>query len=116
MTRAFLGWIDLHPDDGRYVLTNGYDWTYVTVEDVPFLITGLAADPKGFRGTLNDGTSEILRGPLWRDARGALHAQVKQGRFPARFSRQCQAGLGDFLCRRGGGWLLRLGDAELPIA
>src|SRR5205809_4885030 len=36
MARAFASWIDLHPDDGRFILNNGYDWSYFRVEDVPF--------------------------------------------------------------------------------
>ena len=29
-------WIGRHPDDGRYVLKNGYDWSYFTVDDAPY--------------------------------------------------------------------------------
>jgi uncharacterized protein len=32
MQRAFATWLARHPDDGRYILSNGYDWTYLTVE------------------------------------------------------------------------------------
>ena len=27
LAEAFHTWIARHPDDGRYILTNGYDWT-----------------------------------------------------------------------------------------
>jgi len=33
---ALHTWIARHPDDGRFILTNGYDWTYFRVEDAPF--------------------------------------------------------------------------------
>jgi hypothetical protein len=32
MHRAFASWLMRHPDDGRYILSNGYDWSYLTVE------------------------------------------------------------------------------------
>ena len=32
MQRAFASWLTRHPDDGRYILSNGYDWSYLTVE------------------------------------------------------------------------------------
>ena len=41
MARAFASWIDRHPDDGRFILNNGYDWSYFRVEDVPFFVLGV---------------------------------------------------------------------------
>ena len=35
MARAFASWVARHPDDGRYILSNGYDWSYFRVEDAP---------------------------------------------------------------------------------
>jgi hypothetical protein len=35
MSTAFASWIAIHPDDGRFVLTNGYDRTYFTVKTPP---------------------------------------------------------------------------------
>ena len=35
---AMHTWIARHPDDGRYILSNGYDWSYFTVEDAPFVV------------------------------------------------------------------------------
>jgi hypothetical protein len=32
MKKAFASWLSQHPDDGRDILSNGYDWTYLTVE------------------------------------------------------------------------------------
>ena len=42
---AMHTWIARHPDDGRYILTNGYDWTYFTVDDVPFFVPGAGPAP-----------------------------------------------------------------------
>ena len=41
LAAALHTWIARHPDDGRYILTNGYDWTYFTVDDVPFFVRSL---------------------------------------------------------------------------
>src|SRR5512138_1092762 len=38
LAAAMHTWISRHPDDGRYILTNGYDWTYFTVEDAPYTV------------------------------------------------------------------------------
>ena len=27
-----------HPDDGRFIFNNGYDWSYFRVEDAPFFV------------------------------------------------------------------------------
>ena len=32
MRKAFASWLSRHPDDGRPILNNGYDWTYLTIE------------------------------------------------------------------------------------
>src|SRR5205085_5202357 len=38
LERALHGWIARHPDDGRFILTNGYDWTYFQVDDAPYTV------------------------------------------------------------------------------
>src|SRR5262249_16688768 len=47
MSTAFASWIAIHPDDGRFILTNGYDWTYFTVKDAPFLVRHVESTPSG---------------------------------------------------------------------
>ena len=37
LSRALLSWVRRHPDDGRFILSNGYDWTYVGVDDTASL-------------------------------------------------------------------------------
>src|SRR5580704_9868593 len=43
---ALHGWISRHPDDGRYILTNGYDWTYFSVDDAPYFVRALRGEPR----------------------------------------------------------------------
>jgi hypothetical protein len=72
MRKAFASWLKRHPDDGRNILDNGYDWSYLTVEgarffvqsaregehgglvaqlldgrELPFTAAGLRCDPEG---------------------------------------------------------------------
>jgi hypothetical protein len=116
MQRAFHRWIEKHPDDGRFILTNGYDWTYFTVEDAPFLITRCAPGLAGLLLRLDDDSEEPLNGPLWVGARGALYTRVKGGRFDARFDRAVQAGLGEILVSTpDGGFGLATGQTILPV-
>src|SRR5262249_46125768 len=68
---ALHTWIARHPDDGRFILTNGYDWTYFTVDDVPFFVRSVKRvadlDPSAKQDeepeailVLSDGTEEPL--------------------------------------------------------
>jgi hypothetical protein len=104
MARAFASWIGRHPDDGRYILNNGYDWTYFSVEDTPFFVLSVreAASGQGsgtgFELELSDGSVEPLTLEtieLGKD--GVCFASVKNGVFRARFSRSAQLALAPFL-------------------
>jgi hypothetical protein len=109
---ALHGWIARHPDDGRYILTNGYDWTYFTVDDAPFQVRAVRA----VRDAAGGGEGDVQRVVLLLDDEteedwdpegtrtgegGALYAQVKRaargGPLEARFSRHAQASLAPFL-------------------
>ena len=91
MSAAFARWIDIHPDDGRYVLTNGYDWTYFSVDDVPFFVRSVRVEPAQLMLQLNDGSEEALEPrSLKLGARDALYLRVKGGKFAARFTPQAQ--------------------------
>lgn len=103
MQRAFLRWIARHPDDGRPILTNGYDWTYFTVDDTPFRVVRCARSGDGLRIGLDDESEELLRGPVWLGGQGALYTRVKDGQFEARFRRDVQAGLGDAVVAQADG-------------
>lgn len=108
MAKAFASWLARHPDDGRYILNNGYDWTYITVEDVPFFVTRVLParelNAESPQIELSDGTIEELDADrLWLGPRDAVYADVKAGAFQARFTRSAQLGLADFLVEAEGG-------------
>jgi uncharacterized protein len=98
MAVAFASWIARHPDDGRFILTNGYDWTYFEVEDTPFFVASLRATPDGPVLRLFDGTEEPLDATTLRlDAEGRVRLRVKGGRFDAKLTRDAQIALAPFL-------------------
>lgn len=98
MSTAFASWIARHPDDGRYILTNGYDWTYFEVEDVPFFVRAVRADGGRPVLLLNDGSEEPLDpAALSVGERDALYVRVKQGGFEARFTPAAQTALAPWL-------------------
>ncbi|OGQ87228.1 MAG: hypothetical protein A2289_23470 [Deltaproteobacteria bacterium RIFOXYA12_FULL_58_15] len=97
LARALHTWIDIHPDDGRFILNNGTDWCYFEVEDAPFVVRRIQPNPNSITLELSDGSSErldVTNAPaLYVGAENVLYAMVKSGRFEARFSRSAQAGL-----------------------
>jgi hypothetical protein len=99
LERALARWIDRHPDDGRFILTNGWDWCYVNVEDAPFAVRSLVLDAAdGPRLVLSDETDEPLDpAALSLGEDGVVYARVKAGRFDARFSRHAQTSLAPLL-------------------
>ena len=106
MHRAFASWVTTHPDDGRFILENGYDWCYFTVEDAPCFITALREDGGALVVDLFDGSSEALALDTLRiDQDGALRAKVKDGRFEARFRRDAQLMVEPFLTETDDGTL-----------
>ena len=99
---AMHTWIARHPDDGRYILTNGYDWTYFVVEDVPYFVRSLRDEDGEAILVLNDATEEPLDPTTVRsNERGELYLQVKAsakgGPFDAKMTRFAQGQLGPFL-------------------
>ena len=96
---AMHWWLAVHPDDGRFILTNGYDWCYLTVEGTPAFVVSVKGEPPGPPVlVLADGTEEPLDpGALAADAEGACFTRVKGGRFEARFLRHAQTGLAPWL-------------------
>jgi hypothetical protein len=110
MAQAFASWIGRHPDNGRYILSNGYDWTYFHVEDVPFFVRGLKPTPAGPVLQLSDGAEEPLAAPtLESDASGALYCRVRQGQYEAKFTPGAQTLLAPWLVES------ESGDIELEI-
>lgn len=117
MARAFASWIARHPDDGRYILTNGFDWTYFTVDDVPFFVRSLRIEGDRAILTLSDGSEEPLDpSTLEVGPRDALYLEVKGGSFEARFTPSAQTALGPLLVEgEDGEPELRLGGRSYRI-
>jgi hypothetical protein len=98
LAAALSGWISRHPDDGRYILTNGYVWTYFTVEDAPYVVRALRIEPARILLLLSDGTEEPWDPESTREgAGGALYATVKStargGPYEAKFTPHAQSSL-----------------------
>jgi len=116
LVRALHSWIARHPDDGRYILTNGYDWTYFAVEDVPYFITSVQVRPDGIAVTLSDESSEDLEAEGLRVGEdGGLYAKVKAGAFPAKFTRHAQFALEPAMVDLGDRVGLRFGDRTVEV-
>ena len=104
-------WISRHPDDGRFILTNGYDWTYFTVDDAPYVVRSIDATDDDVVLHLSDGTEETWKEDGTRVGEGdALYSKVKRGtkvgvpgsqrvdaEFEAKFSRHAQLALAPLL-------------------
>ncbi|HYQ41436.1 MAG TPA: hypothetical protein VER11_05705 [Polyangiaceae bacterium] len=107
MARAFASWIDRHPDDGRFILNNGYDWSYFEVEDVPFFVLGVREWAGRLELLLSDGSESPLEPESLRQGRqGALYTSVKNHKFQARFTQAAQIALGQWLVEAENGDLL----------
>jgi uncharacterized protein len=118
MQDAFATWIRRHPRDGRFVLCNGYDWTYFRVDDVPYFVRGLGGSPSAPRLVLSDRTEEPFDpANLSVGARDALYCWVKSGAFEARFTPPAQAALGPYLAEgSGGNPVFRLAGRDYAVA
>jgi hypothetical protein len=109
LSAALHSWIARHPLDGRYILTNGYDWTYFTVEGAPYTVRALRPEHDQVILLLSDGTEESWDPESTRTGSdGALYASVKATAhagavgaagepLEARFSRHAQTSLGPLL-------------------
>jgi hypothetical protein len=98
LSAALHSWIARHPDDGRYILTNGYDWTYFTVDDAPYFVRAVRVEADRVVLALSDGTEETWEPEATRIGEGdALYASVKRaapgGPFEAKFTTHAQASL-----------------------
>ena len=99
LEKALRSWISIHPDDGRPILTNGYDWCYFRPQDTPMFIDAVTVNDDG-TATLKlfNGTEEPLDpAALSVDDDGVVCARVRGGRMEARFLRHAQTGLAPLL-------------------
>lgn len=98
LARGLARWIRRHPDSGRYILCNGYDWTYFTVQDVPFFVRGVQIQSGQPLLRLSDDSTEPMSLDSLRLGRaGALYVSVKKGDFDARFTPSAQSALYPFV-------------------
>ena len=98
LAAALHTWIRRHPDDGRFILSNGYDWTYFAVEDAPFFVQRVRADADRVVLVLSDGTEEPFDPATARiGADDALYARVKNtapgGPYKAKLTPHAQTSL-----------------------
>lgn len=118
LERALSSWIARHPDDGRFILTNGYDWTYFQVDDAPFFVRSLRIEGDRVELALSDESAEPLDPSGLRIGKDdALYAKVKGGGFEAKFTRFAQAALAPVLVEdEEGAICLQIGGVTHPIA
>ena len=117
MATAFASWITTHPDDGRFILTNGYDWTYFTVKDAPFFVRHVENTSGGPLVRLFDGTEEPLDpASVTVSEDGVLYVRVKGGRFEARLSPAAHKEMVDVLDEGpSGAPIVRAFGREYPV-
>ncbi|MBS2030036.1 MAG: DUF1285 domain-containing protein [Deltaproteobacteria bacterium] len=113
VSRAFHRGLKRAPD-GKWIVTFGWDWAYIQVDDAPYQVLGISlGDPIQLR--LDDETEEPLDPATLRaSAEGVLYARVKHG-GDARLSRAAQGQLAPLLHERDGKLLLKLGEREFPV-
>lgn len=115
MHQAFAGWLTRHPDDGRYILSNGYDWTYLTVEGAAYFVRAVRSAGAGLRAELLDGSSLALDpAALTCDTDGRLWLGLPDGRS-ACFTAAAQLELAPFLVERDGAVGIELGGQFWPV-
>ncbi len=112
-------WIRRHPDDGRFILSNGYDWTYFTVDDAPFFVRAVRAERERVVLVLSDATEESFDPAAARiGPDDALYARVKiaapGGPYEAKFTPHAQTSLEPMLVH-GDPPGIRIGAGVVPI-
>lgn len=120
LSRAMASWVSRHPDDGRWVLENGYDWCYLQVDDVPLVVRSVRVVGPALLGVVSDGIEEPIEPTsLSVDAEGVLRCSVKpgarRGPYPAKFSRLAQLALAERLQEEDGTVVFALGDRRIPL-
>jgi uncharacterized protein len=97
LARALLRWVSFHPDDDRPILTNGYDWCYVAIDDTPYFVNELREAGGVFRVRLSDDSEELLAAEAFAFDDVGLVAAVKNGRRESRLLKQPLNELAAFL-------------------
>jgi hypothetical protein len=116
MHRAFAGWLGRHPDDGRYILNNGYDWTYLTVEGPAYFVRSVRAEADRPWLELLDGRELALEPKALRcDAEGRLWLRLPEGE-EACFTPPAQLELSPWLTERQGAAGIEIDGQFWPIS
>jgi hypothetical protein len=121
LIRAMHSWISRHPHDGRYVLENGWDWCYLTVDDAPFVVRAAKIVGEEIELALSDDSIERIDPRSLRvDVEGVLRCDVKPakngGPYPARFDRHAIVALGERLREDGEEYRLSIGGRDVVVA
>ncbi len=115
LVAALHRWISRHPDNGRYILSNGYDWTYFTVDDVPYFVRGVRLG-KVPSLLLSDDTAEAFPTDGYRvGSSSELYCPVKGGSYEARFTPSAQNALGPLLQADDAGIYLQVGATRVGL-
>lgn len=104
-------------DDGRYTLHFGPDWAYVKVDGCAYSVVAVD-ESEGSRLSvrLSDRTAEWLDvASLKTDEDGVLTVKVKSGKASARFSRDAQFQMGQYLIEEDGVTKLEIGETKIVI-
>ncbi|NOU29907.1 MAG: hypothetical protein HOO96_18535 [Polyangiaceae bacterium] len=125
LASAMHKWIGRHPDDRRYILNNGYDWSYFTVEDAPYFVRHLVHAPEAAQRTapvlsLSDETEEqLVAERTFVAPDGALYTQIKReapdGPYWAKFTRHAQTELAPYLTEVSGSPALAFGGRVVTV-
>jgi uncharacterized protein len=116
MHKAFASWLARHPDDGRDILSNGYDWTYLKVEGARHFVQSVHRGAEGPLLVLLDGREQPLEpDKLTCDAEGQLWFLLPEGE-KACFTPAAQRELEPWLGERDGVIGLEIQGRFSPIA
>lgn len=104
-------------DDGRWEIAMAEERAFVEIEDTPWVVTGVTGDAtQGFHLRLNDDSEEPLDpATLSVGAGNVLYAQVKHGRYRARFLRSAYYQLAPAIEERDGRFVLGASGQRFPI-
>ncbi len=102
--------------EGGWEVKLGPQRVVVEIEDVPYFVRDVDVNPEGTVVLqLNTGAREVLRPEGVRiGAGGGTYVRLKEG-ADARFKRQAEIRLGEFLEERDGRPGLRIGDRFTPV-
>lgn len=114
--RAFFRWVRLHPDDGRTILSNGYDWTYFVALATPLFVERLALRDGELVLRLVDGVERpFVPEEASLDEAGVVRVALPDRGFSARFLPDAQRDLLPILEEREGRFGVLVGGEFRPF-